>query len=356
MTEAPTPTIEAPQAPEKEAPAPASKGHEETIEDAKKESYPKVRDALEKAISLSKGKEAGDVSSDARPKVEAVAAPKFPVSWPRELKEALKSQPPHVLQKLVSWGEKRDTDAQSTIDEAMERAQYGEAVRGLFDEYQDYFRATGVTDPSDAFKNLIAADLYLQQDPVGALKWLAESKGIRLNDLVKAQHTYPSHLNHANVALQQRLQGLEGQLKNFIEAEQRKFTNSIESEISAFVNAQDESGAPLRPYLHDDELKDEIGRDMEIFAEKTLTAHPKTPVAEVLSQAYTKAIRANDAAWKREQEKQTEAKTKELQVKAKKAKDASSSVHGAPQGDTEWTPSGKSRRDIIAHLYNEANR
>lgn len=322
-----------------------------------KEEKPLTRvQAIKKAIDIQKGKvssEKVNLKEQSANQVSPVTAPilEAPKSWPAKLKSTFSKLSPEEQKEITQWQEARDRDIQTKFSEYGEKAKTAEKFHQVKEEYRDYFRAVN-QEPEEGIKNLIQADQYLHQDPIGAIKWLMEAKGVTLQHL-QSNRTYPQRLNHQTVALNDRLSNLEKMLQSTVEAEKRKSQSMIESEIESFINAKDDSGSPLRAYLHDEELKADIGRDMEIFAEKILNAHPKKPLQQVLDEAYTKAVRANDVAWEREQKKQNEVSQKTLQQKARAAKTAGSSVRGAPVGSPEFMPQGKSRRDVIAHLWNQ---
>lgn len=310
------------------------------------------RKALEKAFKLHKEKlstGSNEVPTQKEAPSSPIGASTFepPKSWNKTLKAKFSTFSPEEQKEILTWQEERDRDIQNKFTTWGEKAKASEAYSQIEQEYADYFKATNVK-PSEGLKNLISADLYLQQDPVGAIKWLMESKGITLQHL-QSQKSYPQQLNHQNLAYEQRLAQIEENQKKILEQETRQRAAVIESEVESFINAKSDSGEPIYGYLHDEELKEAIAADMEMFSERILKAHPKKPVQEVLKEAYTKAIRANDSAWAREQKKQEELRLAELQKKAKAAKTAGSSVRGSPVGSPEWSPQGKSRREIIAH-------
>lgn len=312
-----------------------------------------IRGALNKAVQISKDKEAGKTeTSEAPVSPQPKSTYEAPKTWRKSLKASFAKLSPEEQKEFIDWENERETGLQRKFTEYGEKVKSAEGFQGVATEYADYFKALGVP-PHEGAKNLIAADLYLSQDPIGALKWLAESKGVKLEDLVNSQKSYPPELSRHNIQNNDRLSRIEQMLNGFVQTETQKSTAMVEAEIENFVNATGDDGEPLRPYLHDDELKTAIGTDMELFAEKILKADPKKPIAKVLDEAYTKALRANDKAWEREQSKAETARKASLQKQAKAAKAAGSSVRGSPSGSTEFSPEGKSRRDIIEHLWRQ---
>lgn len=322
-------------------------GVEEVTEEAEAPQKLSIRETIEKAVKLSKGEK-----EETKPAVVSAPLVTPPRSFPKNLHSVLPKLSPDEQRGLTTWLEERDRGIEQKLNEASERVKSSEPFNQISAEYADYFKATRVA-PEEGFKNLITADLYLQQDPIGALKWLAESKGIKIKVEGDDGRSYAPQLQRHNIANNQRLARIEQVLQNFVQTESQKSTAMVESEIESFINKTDANGEPVNTYLHDDELKTSIGQDMEMFAEKILKAHPKKPIAEILEEAYKKAIRANDTAWEREQKRQESVRKLALQKQAKAAKVAGSSVRGSPSGSTEFSPEGKSRREVIAHLYRQ---
>jgi hypothetical protein len=269
--------------------------------------------------------------------------------WNKVLKTKFSTWSPEEQKEALEWQESRDKDIQSKFTQWGEKAKTAESWNQIGEDYKDYFEATGGFAP-ERLQNLVQADIFLDQNPIAALKWLAETKGIKIQIQGDNGQTYPPQLNHETLALRQELSELKKTTQTILEQEQNKFKAQAEAEVESFINATNEAGEPIHPYLHDEELSAEINADMEVIVDKILKAHPKRPIQQVLKEAYTKAVRANDVAWEREQQKATSLKQEELKKKAKAAKTAGSSVRGSPVGSTEFSPQGKARREVIEHL------
>lgn len=185
-----------------------------------------------------------------------------------------------------------------------------EPVMGLIEPFKPQLQQLGVT-PDQYLQRMIQADQFLNQDPKGALQWLAGHYQVDLNELANAPQADPQV---------QKLQSEIHQLKSTMtqreqqEVQQRQQT--LESKINDFSEEKDSEGNPANPHFMD------VIDDMITLA----TAERAAGREPDLKTLYDKAVWANPdvrqkiiAAEKSADEKKRQAEARAKAAKSKKA-------------------------------------
>ena len=191
-------------------------------------------------------------------------------------------------------------------------------------------------------QRLVAADAYLQRDPVGGLQQIAQAYGVDLQSLVDGDGQ-PAPVNPQ---IQAQLQAHDKFIQEFQQRQQQDETNRIVSDIDSFASATGADGKPAHPHF------DAVFDDMKTLLPAMKQANPSAPVSELLKQCYDKAVWANpitrDAILKAERAQQTQKQTEE---KSKAAKEAKRAAKGNVKGRGEpVSTKGKSWEETMEEL------
>jgi len=275
---------------------------------------PSIRDTLESV--LAKAEERGDdgrfkardtapepapetpdqpeTAKAAEPQAEAIEPPS---SWSAEVKAKWATLPPDVQRYVLD----RESQTHKAITEKGQRASLYDAIEQAIGENKTALVAE-YGDIPRAVQMLVNVSTQAGRDPLRFIEWFAGQRGIDLRAHFAGQAGQPA----APVdPMQNALMSEVTQLKQQIE---------LQSTISQFEQAKDASGKPLQPHFADVRL--DMGRLIASGA------------AQGLEDAYTKAVRINDAVWAKVQaaeEAERAAKAKaDAAAKAADAKKAAS--------------------------------
>lgn len=266
-----------------------------------------------------------------------------PYSWSAEHKE-LFSQLPRPMQEYLT---KRETERESFIGRKSQETKaiqerYAPVDR-IVEQYGDLFRRANL-DPMQGLENLVLAQKYLDQDPVGALQLMAQSYGLDLSQLAgNAQQTsspqaYPQmhYLNSELDTIRSKLAAME----------QEKIAQQQQAgirEVETFANEMDGSGKLLRPHIAD--VHEQMLEEIPLIRSR----NPEAAGREILQQAYEVACWKNPTVRARliESERQPQVQAARVQ----QAKLAGSSVRGAPGASSLAAGNGSSIRDALLAAF-----
>jgi len=242
-----------------------------------------------------------------------------PSGWPADAK-TLWSQLPPAIQAAVIKREGEISNGGRQWSE--EKRRYEEALTPVRAAAQRY----GISE-HEGLKRLVMANDYLERDPVNAIRWLAQSRGIDLTQLAAAPAA--PRVDPIVQSLSQKLNQLEQTLTAREQAE-------IQTEISTF--------AKDKPYF--DEVRDHMGRLLE------------SGTAESLQDAYDQAVWALPSIRERLlAERETNARAERERVereKVGKAKKGAVSVTGAPvRAPAARAPEFDSIRDSVKWAFDQ---
>ena len=202
-----------------------------------------------------------------------------------------------------------------------------EPIDQLIEPIRQTLVLNGVT-PGQYVQRLMTADSYLTKQPKEAIKWLMQSYGVSLDALEgEADDTSDPEIQ----ALRTEMTDLRSSIDKRQEDDQTALYTSAANQITEFREAKDKAGQPLHPLL--DDVMEDITR--LAHADRSIGKQPD------LADLYDRAVWANPVTRTKVLEQhgkaQTETAKREAAEKARRAKEAASSVTGAPAG-TEETP------------------
>lgn len=286
--------------------------------------------------------------SDQAPQVEASEASKPiapPYSWSADNKE-LFSKLPREMQEYLS---KREQERESFVGR---KAQEVSAVRERYapverivTQYSDTFKRANI-DPYQGLESLVLAQQYLDKDPVGALRLMAQSYGLDLSQLADGaegtQFAQPQAYPQMHY-LTNELETIRGKLAAFENEKMAQQQRAAVSEVETFANEMDSTGKLIRPFMADvhDQMMDEI--------RLIRSRNPELPARQILQQAYETSCWKNPNVRSRLIEQQRAPQVQAQRVQ--QAKLAGSSVRGAPGASTLGSTSGNSVRDALLQAF-----
>jgi len=299
-----------------------------------KHSDPAVEEtAAEARARDEKGRFANKEAAQAAPQTAPTEQPQQPQpsqfspiqSWNAEQRAAFAALPPEA-QKIVH-------DRALQVEQHFSRtSQQLQAVaadyRDLDQTLQPYaqkWQLEGVSR-SQVVGQLLAAQDFINSDPVGAIQWIASTTGVDLSRIGQAQPQVDPQI----MTMQQQLQAMQAHIEQQNAFAQQQVLHSAQSEIESFASETDANGQPLRPHYN------EIYQEMAPIVHLLRSQNPNAPHRAILQEAYDRASWTNPNVRQQliqSQQAAAEAKrTADERAKAQQAKKAGVSLSGAPNG------------------------
>lgn len=319
-----------------------------------------VRDALENAVIEATDETPQAVDSVVDPPATEVVVDEFkvPDTWKDEDKAIFaKVTDPDVKKWLLG----RDTDYTKRLTET--EAKYADFDK-VFEPHMERITSAG-QQPAAVIKNLLGAQLVLEQKPIEGMLWLAKTYNINVGELVKAlggEHVATEPLADADPLadlspeLQKYIKGLEervGKIDTAFESqtqtEVRLAKESMDAGITEFREAKEKDGVTLSyPYYANKAVQERMG----------MLLSPKTPgfvdiaklggVVPALKEAYYQAVRSVPGV--REEVLAAEKKSTDLPVTRKRleaARRAGVGVAGVSASTASLAPKGSVRDHLV---------
>lgn len=279
-----------------------------------------------------------DATKASEPAAQTVAnAP--PAGWTAAEKAEWSKLPPAV-QAAVSRRESDMTRGGQQWSE--EKRRYETAIAPV----SQMARSRGVST-EEAIQRLTSAQSALDRDPASALRWLAQSYGVDL----------------ATLAGQPPADGSSAQNPNSVDIEAlvRRAVGPVLAPIQQRFQREEQRQAEMTSKMVDDfavasghEHFDAVQQDIMDLIPPLRSRNPSWTPDQVLQEAYDRAVHANpqtrQALQAARETAAEEARRKEAGVRATKARSASVSITGAPQGTAAQGPRDSLRDEIKAAM------
>jgi len=258
------------------------------------------RPETENIINEGNGEQVGGAANpEVDPYLEA------PNTFKKEYAEAFKSLTPE-MRKYLHERESENVKGFSRLNNELRERKW---MDDIFNSRQERLSKIGVNNAREWVEYLAKIDDAFATDPQNTLNALAQSFGIA------GQNTTPeNNISPEFQALQQRLNGVEQMLQN-------RQMQEAQTMLSKFVEAKDESGAPVHP--HYEAVKD------------TMSMLIRNGMALDLESAYEQAVWMNKDVRAQMVKAQAEAELKAKAEEAAKAKQAGFNPKGKPSGVAE---------------------
>lgn len=277
-----------------------------------------------------------DQPSDAAQEPVKPPAIEAPNSWSAEMKAKFGALPPEAQQYIAD----REREAHQAITQKGEQIKAFEPIRQTLDQHREVFVKNGVTE-AEGISKLLAADRFLESNPVEAIKWLANSYGVDLRQFVTGNPQQDQSQQPSSEVFQLRRELAE--IKNSLTARER----SEQQAQTATVAQTIEKFASENPYFND--VEDELMGMIPVIKSK----EPGLNYTEVLKKAYDRAVYANPDVRQRlqaDQQKAAEDKRKADEAEAvRKAKQAGGINQRSTQGTSPTK--GASMEDTMSQVY-----
>src|SRR5262245_54362740 len=252
------------------------------------------------------------------------AARKPPASWSKEVHAHWDRLDPAIQDHIL----KRESDVARGFEEKAERLKPYEDLDRIFQPHRQRWQLNGWSD-AQAVQQLLAAQDYLERDPAGAIRWLAQSYGLTPEQL--AQNTAASEDNLDPLAqylapVFQELAQVKATLTAREHAERVREHASVRDEIESFK--QD------HPHF--------------VAARPTIATLLSTGHAQNLQDAYDKAIWLDPDIRRQILDDQAREQAGRAAQDSARARRAASSVTGAPTGPASGGPRATLREELEA--------
>jgi hypothetical protein len=259
-----------------------------------------------------------------------------PKHWSQADRDLFGKAPPDIQQRWLD----REKEVQKGVDgKAQELAAYRrewDPIESAFKPLERELQLMGVSK-AQFLGSLMETHKWLSQDPVQALRWVAQQYQVDLNQL--SADPQESSVDPTVKALQSELGSVRSQLQGFLTTQQESAHQANLSKVTGFAEAKDEAGKPLHPYF------DEVAQDIV----KLMRAGEKD-----LDTAYKKALRMNEDVFEKVQAEKLAAnkanEDKMAAVRLAKAKKAAVGTDGQVQGVTGKTSLRQDLESAFANL------
>jgi len=265
-----------------------------------------------------------------------------PVSWSATAKSVFPSLPPAIQAEIV----KREGDIERGRAQWQQGAERLNRLDQVLAPRQQRLQMVGI-DEATYVRALLAADEYLDRDPVSALLDLGRQKGVNWSALVGRLSGQPAQPGpQGQGPLPQQLAPIVGQVQQLTQWAQQQQRKAEQGRMQGHVNAVEQFAAdPANVYFHN--------------VRTTMSQLIKAGAATTLEDAYQKACWADPEirplmlqaqASAAEQQRQSAAR-----AKVQQARNASGSVTGSPSpGATSGRgASPKTLRDGLAQAWDD---
>lgn len=270
-----------------------------------------------------------------------------PASWKKEAKGEWAALPLQVRQEVY----RREMEVERVLKESAPVRQQMQEIQQTISPYMARIQSAGVT-PVQAMNELFKADFVLAtgtpQSKANMLAKLVNDYGVSIEDLDRAivanmqgqQQAQPQGLdpNYVNQLVQQQLQQALAPI--YQERQQREQEVIRQAEMTVEQMSLDPA------YPHFDEVKEEMADLIEVYGRRGVYIS--------LSEAYNKAVVANPNTSNAQARQATMTQANAQHQQAQRARNAASSVSGAPAsgGANAFAGDGSLRGSIEAAFNN----
>lgn len=267
-----------------------------------------------------------------------------PYSWSAEHKEQFSQLPRHMQEYLTRREQERETFLGRKSQEVTAIKDRYAPVDRIIEQYGEMFKRANL-DPMKGIENLVLAQQFLDQDPAGALRLMAQSYGLDLSQLAGGSEqtgSQPQAFPQMHY-LTSELDNIRGKLAALEQEKVAQQQRAAVGEVEAFASEVDKGGRPLRPFLAD--VHEQMMEEIPLIRART----PELASRQILQQAYETACWKNPSVRSRliEQQQQPQAQAARVQ----QARLAGSSVRGAPGASALSADNGNSVRSALMAAF-----
>lgn len=320
----------------------AVKEHEES--EPQETPSPRARDERGRFASTSSQPQVSDQASrtEASEASEPIAPP---YSWSADNKELFAKLPREMQDYVIKREQERESFVGRKAQEVSAVREKYAPVERIVTQYGDTFKKANL-DPYQGIESLVLAQQYLDKDPVGALRLMAQSYGLDLSQLASGAESTQAAQPQAYPQmhyLTNELETIRGKLAAIEHEKVAQQQRAAVSEVESFANEMDSSGKLVRPYMAD--VHEQMMDEVRLIRQR----QPELPARQILQQAYETSCWKNPNVRSRLIEQQRAPQVQAQRVQ--QAKLAGSSVRGAPGASTLGSTNGNSVRDALLAAF-----
>jgi hypothetical protein len=268
-------------------------------------------------------------------------------------------QSPEAQKWLLARHKEMEADNTRNSQQVAEYKRRYEPMEQIFAPHRERLAAVGQTE-ADVTRNLLAAQMFLEKEPIQGLRWLAQNLKVDLRQLVDGANgaqpagddddpfaTLDPRVAATIKQLNDKIGTIEGTFEQSKRAQAEQAQRSLQQSIQDFTTAKDDRGEPLYPHVQNESVR------------TTMSALIKTGLVDIekcggivpaLKAAYDKAVYAvdetRDALLQNAREAEAKKAADERARQVQKAKKAGVSVSGASTSGASSTSKGSVRATI----------
>ena len=280
-------------------------------------------------------KPAVDPNAVADPNAASAAQPIAPPNWfPPAQAEQFKQLPAELQTFFASTME--------GLSQQAERYRSYDQLEQIISPRREAGALDGMTE-HQAVNHLFALSDFASNKPAEFIAWFADQQGIDLEALLDGDGE-GEPLNPVIATLQNQVHELTEQLNGFSNGQATQQHAQTVNSVIAYASEKDGEGNLLRPYF------EELGKTVLPYIEQAKREMPQASSNDILNAAYDRACWATPAIREKMLAATEAKKLVELRARTGRARDASSSVTGAPEsGVSAQDNASRTLREEIAH-------
>lgn len=248
-----------------------------------------------------------DVATDVQVETESTETPTLaaldaPSNFSAEQRETFSKLPREAQEIILARHKDMQEDYTRKTTELANARKSVDEINAVLEPYKQEMELAGVK-PNDVIQRLLAAQRYLQSDPVNGVKWLAQQFNVDLKAFAPKEEE--AYVDPTVKALRDELNQLKASLQQREAAAQNQTVSEAQKMITAFAEAKNEDGTAKHP--HYESLKSVMapivatGKTLEEaydIARYTIPSEIERLKAEVAKSAQAEAVRKAEEARK----------------------------------------------------------
>lgn len=248
-----------------------------------------------------------DVATDVQVETESPETPivttlEPPTNFSAEQRETFGKLPREAQEIILARHKDMQEDYTRKTTELANARKPVDEINAILEPYKQEMELAGVK-PHDVLQRLLAAQRYLQSDPVNGVKWLAQQFNVDLSSF--APKPDEAYVDPTVKALRDELNQLKASLQQREATAQNQNVSAAQKMISEFAEAKNDDGTAKHP--HYESLKSVMapivatGKTLEEaydIARYTIPAEIERLKAEVAKSAQAEAVRKAEEARK----------------------------------------------------------
>lgn len=281
-----------------------------------------------------------------------------PKHWKAEDKAMFSKQTPEAQKWLLSRHKEMEADNTRNSQQVAEYKRRYEPMEQIFAPHRERLASVGQTE-ADVTRNLLAAQVFLEKDPVQGIRWLMQNLGVDSKQLSAADNgqqaeddddpfaTLDPRVAAHIKALNEKVGTIEGSFEQGRRAQSEQAQRSLQQSIQDFTSATDAAGAPQYPHIQNESVRTTMSA---LIKSGIVDIEKCGGIAPALKAAYDKAVysvdETRDALLQNAREAEAKKAADERTRQVNKAKKAGVSVSGASTSSASSASQGSVRSTV----------